>query len=175
MADPVCWEASEHQLEDVGVGVAPAGPAQQIAREVGKRLLDLGEIPPPGASPAAVTNGGAPGDAPGGHDVRAMLVRGEAAALAAVALGPGADADLVQPVRLGAGGNDVAAGALVGIEDLAGVELVNTESAEDVGGFGGGGVRGLRYSCVDQEMLLLVRAPGCATTCGAISLSTPPI
>ncbi len=109
-----CWHGrTTRRLEDVGVGAAPAGPAQQIAREVGEALLDLGEIPPPGPPPAAIADGGASGDAPGGHDVRAMLVRSEAPALAAVALRAGANADQVQVAGLGAGGDDVATAALV--------------------------------------------------------------
>jgi hypothetical protein len=69
-----------------------------------------------------------------------MAVRGEAPALAAVALGTGADADLVG-TDAGAGGDDVAPGAPVAVEDLAGVELEEAEAAEDVGRFGGGGAR----------------------------------
>ncbi len=158
--DPGCWEASRHPLEDVGVGVTPAGPAKLIAREVGERLLDLGEIAPPDPLPTAITDAATLGDALGGHDVGTMLVGGEAPAFATVALGAGADANLLQRVRLGPGRGDEAAGALVGGEDLVRVELEETEAPEDVGWFGGGGVLHLRYSCVDQEMLLLVRVPG---------------
>ncbi len=129
-------------LENVGVGVAPAGGAEKIALKVRERLLDLGEIPAPGANPAPVADRATLGDARGGHDVRAMLVRSEAPALAAVALGPGPDTDLVQPVRLGAGGDEVLTAALVGVEDLVRAELVQTEAAKDVSG--GGWVRWLR-------------------------------
>ncbi len=145
-------------LENVGVGVAPAGGAQQIALEERKALHDLGEIPAPGANPAPVADRAPLGDARSAHDVTAMAVRGEAPALAAVALRAGPDADLVHPVHLGAGGDDVAAAALVAGEDLVGVELEEAQAPQDVG-FGGGWVLHLRYTLVDQERLLLVRAP----------------
>ena len=146
---PVAW--SDHAaLEDVGVGVAPAVGAEEVALEVGERLLDLGKIPAPDALPAPVAHGATLGNAPGSYQVGAMLVRGKAPALAAVALWAASDADLVGNGG-GAGGDEEASGALVGTEDLAAVELEETEAPKGVGGFGGGFVRGLRYSCVDQE------------------------
>ncbi len=141
--------------------LAGAPTAKGIALEEAQAIgADLEEIPAPDPLAAPVAHGAPLGDATGGHDVRAMAVRGEAPALATVALGTGADADLVG-TDAGAGGDDVAAGALVAVEDLVAVELEEAEAAQDVGWFGGGGARGLRYSCVDQESLLLVRAPGC--------------
>ncbi len=161
---------SGHRLEDVGVGAVSAGRAEKIALEVRQRLLDLGEILPPDALPAAVAHAAPLGNAGSGHDVRAMLVRSEAPALAAVAANT--DAHFVQSVRLGAGGDDVAAAALVGVEDLVCAKLVNAEAAQDVGGsrFGGGGVLHLRYSGVDHGgSFPVVRAPGVlAALAGAI-------
>jgi hypothetical protein len=164
-----------HRLEDVGVGAVSAGRAEKIALEVRERLLDLGEIPPPGTSPAPVAHGRAPGDALGGDDVRAMLVRREAPALAAVALGTGPRPDLVHVAGVGAGGDEPTAAALVAGEDVVGVELVQTEAAEDVGGFGGGGVLHLRYTGVDHGgSFPVVRAPGWTLTYtrGAIPFDT---
>jgi hypothetical protein len=135
----------------VGAG---AGATKKVTNEPRKAFVvfgDLNEIAPPRTNPAPVTDRATTGDATGGHDVRAMLVGGEAPALAAVALGTGADADLVQAVRRGAGGDEVLAAALVAGEDLAGVELEESEAAQDVGGFGDGWVRHLRYTGVDQE------------------------
>ena len=92
-------------LEDVGVGTAPAVGAEEVALEVGKRLLDFGKITAPDALPAPVADAAPLGGPLCGHDVRAMAVRGEAAALAAVALRAGADADFVGH-SCGAGGDE---------------------------------------------------------------------
>ncbi len=124
---------------------AQAPTAETVTDEPGEGVVVLGdfdELAVPSALPARVADGALLGDARSGHDVTAMAVRSEASALTFVALGPGADADLVQTAGRGAGGDDVAAAALVGVEDLVGVELVNAEAAEDVGG--GGWVRWLR-------------------------------
>ncbi len=145
---------SDHRLGDAAVGVeAPA--AETVTDEPGKAIVVLGdflELAVPSALPARVTDRALPGDATGGHDVRAMAVRSEApAALAAVAANT--DADLVKPVRLGAGGNEVFTAALVGGEDLVSVKLENAEPAEDVSGsrFGVGRVRGCARLLVDHR------------------------
>ena len=129
---------SGHRLGNAAVG-ADARTAETIAGEPGKAavvLRDFDQIVRPTPRAAVVAERRGFGGPAGSDEVAAMLVRGEPPALAAVALGAGADADLVHPVRLGAGGDDVAAGALVGVEDLVGVELVEAEAAEDVSGGG---------------------------------------
>ncbi len=103
---------------------------------------DLEEVPAPGALPAPVAHAAAPANPLGGHEVRAMLVRGEAPALAPVALGADAHADLVQPVRLRPGRDEPTPAALVGAKDIAAAKLEDAEAAEDVLGddvLGGGG------------------------------------
>ena len=117
--------------------------AEFVAREERQVIVpDLEKTPTPGALPAAVAHAAALADALGGHDVRAMLVRDEAPALAPVALGAHAHADLVQPVRLRPGRDEPTPAALVGAEDIAAAKLEDAEAAEDVLGddvLGGGG------------------------------------
>jgi hypothetical protein len=114
----------------VGAG---AGATQIVAREERQVIVpDLEETPTPGALPAAVAHAAALGDALGGHEVRAMLVGGEAPALAPVALGADAGADLVPPVGGGPGRDEPAPAALVGGEDLVAAKLDDAEAAEDV-------------------------------------------
>ena len=91
-----------------------------------------------------------------------MPVRGEAPALAPVALGADAHADLVQPVRLRSYRDEPTPAAPVGAEDIVAAELEDAEAAQDVLGdvLGGGAGRQCARLCLDQEMLLLVRASG---------------
>ncbi len=128
---------------------AQAPTAETVTDEPRKRVVvldDLDELAVPSALAAPVAHAALLGDALGGYQMAAMMVGGPASALAAVALRAGADANLVQRVRGGAGGDDVATAALVAGEDLAGAKLEEAEAAEDVGGFGGGGVLHLGYS-----------------------------
>jgi hypothetical protein len=152
VAVPSLLKASRHTLREAAVG-AQAPTAETVTDEPGEGVVilgDLDELAVPSALPARVADAAPLGDAPGGHDVTTMAVRGEAPALAAVALRTGANTDLVQPVCLGAGGDDEPAAAPVGLEDLVGMKLEEAEAAEDVGRFGGGWVLHLRYSCVDH-------------------------
>ncbi len=62
LADPSLVSAwSRHRLEDVGVGAVPAGRAEEVALEVSKALLNLDEIPAPGANPTPVADRATPG------------------------------------------------------------------------------------------------------------------
>jgi hypothetical protein len=120
---------------------AGTGAAQLVALEEREVVVaDLEEVPAPGALPAPVAHAAALAHALGGHDVRAMLVGAEAPALAPVALGVHAHANLVQPVRIGPGRDEPAPAALVGAEDIVAAKLGDTEAAEDV--LGGVGLRG---------------------------------
>ncbi len=160
---------SRSRLGGAAVGVE-APTAETVPDEPGEGLVvlgDLDELAVPPALPAPIADRTTLGDALGSDDVRAMLVRSEAPALAAVAAD--ADADLIQAVRLCAGGDDVATAAPVGGEDLVGVELEEAEAAQDVGGFRGGGVLHLRYTGLDQELTPLGPGSGSvATLAGAI-------
>ena len=146
--------------------VAGAPPAELIALEEGEGVgASLEEIPMPDARPAAVAHAGAAPDALGGHDMRAMAVRSETSALAAASPRPDADADLVQPLGRGGGGDDPTPAALVGAEDLVAAELEDAQAPEHVSGgrFGGVGGARVRYSNgVHSDLQVRVgRVPGC--------------
>jgi len=79
---------------------------------------------PPAPLPASVTDGATPGDALGGHVVRAVAVILVADALAPVATGThGAYANLVSEAGSGAARNEPTTAAFVVVEDLVGVKL----------------------------------------------------
>ncbi len=162
-------------LEDAVTAGARA--AEFVALEEREVVVpNLEEVPAPGALPAGVAHAAALADALGGHEVRAMPVRGESPALAPVALGAEADAGLVQGVRLGPGRDEPTPAALVGGEDLVAAKLGDAEAAEDVLGssLAGGGGRWCARLCGGHwGPFPLVRASGCSNTAGAASLSTP--
>ncbi len=116
----------------MGLDAPTAEPVTDEPGEAPVILGDLDELAVPSALPAPVADGAPLGDALGGYQVAAVMVGGPAAALAAVAAN--IDANLVQPVGLSAGGEEPAAAALVGVEDLAGVKLEKTQAPQNVGG-----------------------------------------
>ncbi len=137
MPSPPGWSGSQRTVR------TSAGTAQEITLKEGEIVLtDLDEPAPPDALPATVTDGREAGGTLCGRDVAAMLVRSEALALTAVALGTGADAHLVERARLGTTRDEVTPAALVAIEDLVAVKLEDAEPSQDVSG--GSFVRWLR-------------------------------
>ena len=131
--------------------------AEKVSGEPRKRVVilrDLYKPAHPDTLSAAITHSGEFGGTVSGYQVAAMPVVLEADALALVALGAGAGADLVELGGIGAGRDKPTPAALVGVKDLLTVKLEDTEPSQDVArnGFAGSGFLGRsRYTGVGHE------------------------
>jgi len=118
-----------------GFDAVPADTVAGEPREEAVVLMDLGQVLPPFPHPASIAYRGAASDPLSGYVVRAVVMMLRALALAPIALGTNADANLVDPAGLSATRDDPPTASLVALKNVLSVKLEEAEPSKNIGGW----------------------------------------